>query len=191
HFIKTMHTQDLLAVPDTRPDATFEPAFRGKVWFRATPGLSDLIFCASPRAADVPCHLHRTMTETFTVLEGQLDVFMQGHWHAVTTGQTFTVPPGRVHTIRNSRDYPCLYRCQVSPGKRFEELIRMYAALIGAGRLKSIREPRSLVYAGLMYDHFRDVQTMTGLTGRLLYGLARLGKLLGYQLPTLASTVPA
>jgi mannose-6-phosphate isomerase-like protein (cupin superfamily) len=186
-----MQTQDLPAVPNTRPDATFEPAFRGKVWFRATPGISDMIFYASARAADVPFHLHRTMTETFTVLEGQLDIFMHDQWHPVGTGQTFTVPPGHVHTIRNSRNYPCLYRCQVSHGKRFEELIRMYAALIDTGRLKSIREPRSLVYAGLMYDHFRDVQTMTGATGRLLYGLARLGKLLGYQLPTLTSSVPA
>ena len=188
-----MHTHDLPvpAVPATRPDITFEPAFRGKVWFRTTPGISDMIFYASPRAADVPCHFHRTMTEIFTVLEGQLDVFMHGQWHSVCTGHTFTVPPGQVHTIRNSCDHPCLYRCQVSPGKRFEDLIRTYGVLIETGRLKSIRELRSLVYAGLMYDHFRDVQTMTGFQGWLLYALARLGKLLGYQLTTLIPSLPA
>jgi hypothetical protein len=66
-------------------------------------------------------------------------------------------------------------------------MMRMYGALIRAGKLRKFKELRSLVYAGLLYDHFRDVQIMTGAKGRLLYGLARIGKWLGYQLPTLST----
>ncbi len=70
-----MHKQESLpTAPATRPDVNFEPAFKGKVWFRPTPGISDMVIYAGPAASDIPLHFHRTMTETFTVLEGRLDV---------------------------------------------------------------------------------------------------------------------
>lgn len=181
--------ESLPAAPATCPDIDFEPAFRGRVWFRPTPGISDMFFYASPGASDIPLHVHRTMTETFTVLEGRLDVYLNGNWHPVRAGQTFSVAPGHIHTIRNGSDAACVYSCQVSHGKRFEDMIRMYGTLISTGKLRTFKELRSLVYAGLLYDQFRDVQFMTGVKGRLLYGLARIGKLLGYQLPTSTTAV--
>jgi quercetin dioxygenase-like cupin family protein len=170
-------------IPTGIPDIDFEPAFSGKVWFLPNSASADVLFYAHPHASDIPEHVHPAMTETFVVLEGQLDVFFDNHWHELTAGQTLEVPPGVIHTIRNATDQPCIYRCLMGPGTRFQDLLVMYGTLIATGKLKSIRDIRSLCYLGMMYESFRDVQVMTGLTGKVLYLLGGIGRRLGFTLP--------
>ena len=51
-------------------------------------------------------HYHPAQEETYRVLEGTLEVFRDGRWHAVPTGGTMEVPRGAIHGFRNTSDAP-------------------------------------------------------------------------------------
>jgi quercetin dioxygenase-like cupin family protein len=48
-----------------------------------------------------PPHHHDDATELFLVVEGQLDVMINGAWQTLNAGESACVPRGAVHTFRN------------------------------------------------------------------------------------------
>ena len=57
-----------------------------------------------PQMPGPPPHVHPNSEESFEVLEGSLDVFKDGTWTRLGTGETATVPPGAPHTLKNASD---------------------------------------------------------------------------------------
>lgn len=54
-----------------------------------------------PHQSGTPVHIHPTADETYTVLQGKLEVMLNGKWTLLNQGETFTVPKGAAHTFRN------------------------------------------------------------------------------------------
>jgi mannose-6-phosphate isomerase-like protein (cupin superfamily) len=54
-----------------------------------------------PHQSGTPVHSHPTAEETYRVIEGVLEVKLNGHWQTLKQGETFTVPTGAAHTFRN------------------------------------------------------------------------------------------
>ena len=50
-----------------------------------------------PRMPGPPVHVHPTAEETYRVIEGTLEVFMNGEWSPVNVGETATVAAGVPH----------------------------------------------------------------------------------------------
>ena len=67
-----------------------------------TNGASTLVIQTTPPGGGPPPHQHTREDETFTVLEGEFEVFDHGQWRSVRTGEFFFSPRGSVHTFRNS-----------------------------------------------------------------------------------------
>lgn len=57
-----------------------------------------------PKADGTPLHIHPAAAESYSVLEGELEVNLNGKWQTLTIGQSLTVPPGTAHTFRNKSD---------------------------------------------------------------------------------------
>jgi quercetin dioxygenase-like cupin family protein len=74
-----------------------------------------------PRADGTPIHTHPTAKETYTVLEGELEINIRGKWQRLQPGQTATVPEGTPHTFRNPCDRPARVYNSHSPALRFDE----------------------------------------------------------------------
>src|SRR4051812_2241534 len=49
-----------------------------------------------------PLHIHPTAHESYAVVEGTLDVCINGTWRTLSRGESSTVPPGTSHTLRNT-----------------------------------------------------------------------------------------
>src|SRR5688500_5490492 len=49
---------------------------------------------------------HPHQEETYDVLEGALEVSLDGRWRSVPAGESLTVPPGAVHGFRNTSGVP-------------------------------------------------------------------------------------
>jgi len=49
-------------------------------------------------------HFHPEQEETYEVLDGRLEVFRDGDWHAVPAGESLTVPRGANHAFRNATE---------------------------------------------------------------------------------------
>ena len=52
-----------------------------------------------PHASGTPVHVHPHATESYDVLQGRLEVFIDGSWRTLSRGESASVPPGVPHTF--------------------------------------------------------------------------------------------
>ena len=62
-----------------------------------------------PRFPGAPPHFHEHTTESFYVLEGNIDVLYDGKWRESRRGDFFLLPPRMVHGYRNCTDKPARF----------------------------------------------------------------------------------
>ncbi len=55
---------------------------------------------------DFQAHYHNVMEEDFFILEGKVDIVVDGVKHTLTPGQLIHIEPGEVHYVKNSYDQP-------------------------------------------------------------------------------------
>ena len=80
-----------------------------KFIIRRTPSESgaqtfDMEWELAPHTGGTPLHLHPPATETYEILEGSLDVNINGTWRTLGQGDRRAVDPGTPHTFRNASD---------------------------------------------------------------------------------------
>jgi mannose-6-phosphate isomerase-like protein (cupin superfamily) len=137
-----------------------------------------------PRMPGPPPHVHPNSEESFEVLEGSLDVFKDGAWTTLRPGETASVPAGAPHTLRNGSDEPAKIITRIRPAGRSEEFFRHMHTLIREGKLKRLppNEPRSAVYAAMVFDRYPDEIRATGPLNSVFKALALIGKALRLKL---------
>lgn len=126
-------------------------------------------------------HLHPEQEETYRVLEGTLEVFRDGHWHAVPAGESLTIPRNTVHGFRNASDAPVRFLNEHRPALAFQEHLETLDCLSRAGKIRGTKDPRSLIYMAMSAaEHRPDVPVKP--PPWVVRGLAFLGRRLGYSL---------
>ncbi len=136
-----------------------------------------------PRMPGPPPHVHPSSEESFEVLEGSLDVCIDGECRTLGPGESVTVPPGQAHTLRNASDQPLTTITRIRPAGRSEELFRNMHRLIGEGKLKRLppKEPGSAICGDALRPMFRrDPRDRTAPRG--LKALALTGRALRFKL---------
>jgi quercetin dioxygenase-like cupin family protein len=129
-------------------------------------------------------HLHPDTEDTFAVIDGTLDVCIDGEWRSVRAGETATVPAGVSHTFRNASDRTVKVDISMRPAGRSEAFFRDIHRLIQEGKIKRLppKDPRSAIYASMLIgeysDHIRAIKPPNGVFG----ALAVVGKALRFQL---------
>jgi mannose-6-phosphate isomerase-like protein (cupin superfamily) len=131
-----------------------------------------------------PPHVHPNSEESFEVLEGSLDVFKDGAWTTLRPGEAASVPAGAAHTLRNGSDEPAKIVTRIRPAGRSEEFFRHMHALIREGKLKRLppNEPRSAIYAAMLFERYPDEIRTTGPLNGVFKALALIGKSLRFKL---------
>lgn len=72
----------------------------------------------------VPVHVHPTQDEFILVLEGTLDLKLDGRWTQARAGDLVRMPRGVPHGYFNKSDKPARALFWVSPARRLEALFR-------------------------------------------------------------------
>src|SRR5919197_3330622 len=86
-------------------------------------------------------HVHPTMEERFTVLEGEIE-FLVGHtWEP---RETVVVPAGTRHAYRNASDEPAHMIAEAEPAQELEAFLTEIAALAAKRRFTRKGLPTSL-----------------------------------------------
>lgn len=113
---------------------------------------------ARPADAGSPLHVHPNSEESFEVVEGTFDVFLDGEWSRVQAGETATVPPNAPHTLKNASDGPAKLITRIKPAGRSEELFRHMHRLIEEGKIGRLppNRPRSAIYAAMVFGAYPD-----------------------------------
>jgi mannose-6-phosphate isomerase-like protein (cupin superfamily) len=189
-----MNTQDgEVPVPDESSTAghrhlDFRPAL-GMSWeiTRSTADTSGELFEATnwvePGMPGPPIHVHPEAADSFEVIEGELEVFMDGKWSPVRAGEKAIVPAGVPHSVRNSSAEPVQAVNVHQPAQRFEPFFRDMHRLIHEGKIKQLppKDPRSAVYAGMLFRKYPDEIRAIKPPNAVFQALALVGKLLRFE----------
>jgi mannose-6-phosphate isomerase-like protein (cupin superfamily) len=74
-----------------------------------------------PKAGGPSTHFHRTISESFYVLDGTLSLFNGDKWVEAGAGDFLYVPQGGLHAFRNDSDAPLEMLLLFTPGAPREE----------------------------------------------------------------------
>ena len=155
---------------------------------RSTEDTSGELFEATnwgePRMPGPPVHVHPTAEESYEVIEGELEVFMNGNWSAVRAGEKATVPAGVAHSVRNASDEPVRLVNIHKPAQRFESFFRDMHRLIHEGKIKRLppKDPRSAIYAAMLFGKYADEIRATKPPNWLFQALALVGRALRFRI---------
>jgi mannose-6-phosphate isomerase-like protein (cupin superfamily) len=87
----------------------------------------------SPRSPGPSTHFHRTISESFFILSGAVQLFDGKRWVRATEGDYLYVPAGGLHAFRNESDDPASMLLLFAPGARREEYFERVAEMAKRG----------------------------------------------------------
>jgi mannose-6-phosphate isomerase-like protein (cupin superfamily) len=93
-----------------------------------------------------PPHIHRSQVEDYEVLEGSLDVMIDGHWRTLGVGESAAVPVGALHTFRNRSGQTVRVLNHHRPALRFEDFIEATCQTLKTIGIRRPRDPRIALY---------------------------------------------
>jgi mannose-6-phosphate isomerase-like protein (cupin superfamily) len=155
---------------------------------RSTDDTSGELFEATnwiePRMPGPPVHLHPNAEESYDVVEGALEVFMNGGWSPVRAGEKATVPAGVPHSVRNASDEPARIVNIHQPAQRFESFFRDMHRLIHEGKIRRLppKDPRSAIYAAMLFCNYPDEIRAVKPPNQVFQALALVGRALRFRL---------
>ena len=136
------------------------------------------------RMTGPPVHVHPTAEESYEVIEGALDVFVDGEWRTLRAGETATAPAGVPHTLRSATAEPVRLVNIHRPALQFESFFRQMHALIHQGKIKRLppKEPRSAIYVAMLFSEHPNEIRATKPPNGVFKALALVGRALGFRL---------
>jgi quercetin dioxygenase-like cupin family protein len=131
-----------------------------------------------------PVHVHPTADESYQVIEGELEVFVDGDWRRVSAGETATAPAGTPHSVRNASDQPATIVNIHQPAQQFEAFFRDMHRLIHERKIKRLppKDPRSAIYAAMLFSKYPEEIRSVKPPNALFTALATVGKLLRFRI---------
>jgi quercetin dioxygenase-like cupin family protein len=141
----------------------------------------------APRSSGTPIHVHPSATESYEVMEGELELYVDGSWQRLSVGQKASVAPGIPHTFRNASSFPARVYNTHSPAMRFGEYFGAIDRIVSSRAVPPGRmTPKAALYLAMLMTKFeaeiKSVQPPHGVV-RLL---SRVARVLGYRVPEVA-----
>jgi hypothetical protein len=128
--------------------------------------------------------VHPNTEDSFDVIEGTLEVCIDGEWSSVQAGETVTVPAGVPHTFRNASDKPVRAVTRIQPAGRSEAFFRDMHRLIHEGKIRRLppKDPRSAIYAAMLFGKYPGEIRATKPPNQLFQALAVVGRALRFNI---------
>lgn len=147
--------------------------------------MSEFIMTLAPKAswAKFPRHFHPYQTETFKVIEGELNLTAGKDHHVLKPGdEKVVVEPFTAHSFWNERNEPVRFIAEIYPPRNIERGFRLNCQLAAAGRVNERNIPTNLFETLILMEWFDSYFTfLPWKFQRLMFkGGAALAHLLGY-----------
>ncbi|RAG81795.1 cupin domain-containing protein [Streptacidiphilus pinicola] len=97
-----------------------------------------------PKGGGPSGHFHRTMSESFYVLDGTVSLYNGDTWVDATAGDFLYVPPGGIHAFSNNSGAAASMLILFAPGAPREAYFEALAELVASGRELSQEEQLEL-----------------------------------------------
>jgi mannose-6-phosphate isomerase-like protein (cupin superfamily) len=173
--ITTAVTGDALTMPDGTAFSIIESAADSggkRVEFEIT---------MAPGALGPPKHFHPRQEESWRVLEGELSVLVDGAWRTLGEGESLSIAPNTVHTLRNRSDSVVRFRDAHEPALDFQDYIEALHRQTAAGTMTNRMTPSTLIHGAMVLHDHRTTQLSASPAQRIAETvLAWIGRVLGY-----------
>lgn len=126
-------------------------------------------------------HYHTSFTEKFSVIEGQLNVSLNGEEKVLKVGEAAFVPKLAHHRFYNASDKYVTAIVELRPARNFEKAIRIGYGLARDGKVTAKAIPKSIWHLALLFQLGESYLPGLPLSvQRGIFGtLASIAKLLG------------
>ncbi len=88
-----------------------------------------------PGHQGTPVHTHPHASESYRVLEGEMEVYVDGEWSTLSAGESATVEKGIPHTFRNLSETTARVRNIHSPAFNMQDYFEELETLVHSGAL--------------------------------------------------------
>jgi quercetin dioxygenase-like cupin family protein len=129
-------------------------------------------------------HLHPTVVEKFTVLEGELTVKCNGKTSILSQGETAIIERNVWHDWWNASERNARVRLEVTPGERFLHMIETFFGLARLGHTdrKGMPSPLQLALSALEFSDIIVFRSPPPALQRAIFGaLAPMARWRGYR----------
>ena len=104
----------------------------------------------APGGGNTP-HYHRTFSEHFQVLEGELDVLLGKTTHRLKAGESATVPAGTLHCFSNPTRQTTRFMVEIRPGHTgFEQALQIIYGLASDGKTNAKGIPTNFYHLAVV-----------------------------------------
>jgi mannose-6-phosphate isomerase-like protein (cupin superfamily) len=136
----------------------------------------------APSAQGPPKHFHPQQRESWRVLAGELSVFVEDAWRTLREGESLSIPPGAVHTLRNRSSGEVSFRDVHEPALDFQDYIEALDREASAGTMTDRMTPSTLIHGAMVLRRHRTTQLSASPLQRAAETLLSLvGRALGYR----------
>ena len=101
---------------------------------------------------EAPMHYHVTFTETFEVLEGEVNVVIAGEHKVLKAGQSTLVPLKAHHRFFSTSEMPTTFMNEIRPARQFEQALRVAYGLARDGKTNAQAIPTNLWHLALVFQ---------------------------------------
>jgi quercetin dioxygenase-like cupin family protein len=112
----------------------------------------------APGAMGPPKHFHPRQDESWKVLEGELAVFVEDEWRTLGAGESLSIPPNTVHTLRNRSTGLVRFRDVHEPALDFQDYIEDLHRQAAAGKITGRMTPSTLIHGAMVLHGHRTTQ---------------------------------
>lgn len=135
----------------------YNPIQKDEVFFLKTHadtnGAYTLVEVTLADGGGVGLHYHKTYSETFDCIEGQVQVQLGRQIHTLQTEQSAVAAPNINHLFRNRSGKPCRFRVKLQPASRgFEKSLQIAYGLAGDGLCKPNGFPKDKLALAWLFD---------------------------------------
>lgn len=132
-----------------------------------------------------PVHMHPHQEDHYEVLSGTLDVYVDGELHRLQAGQSYTVPKGTPHTLKNSHGEEVRLINRHTPAMNFQSMMGTFHRLVRLGKVKSLppKDLSSVIYLSMLFMQYKQDVVSVKPPSFVMAVMAFLGRRLGYKLP--------
>jgi mannose-6-phosphate isomerase-like protein (cupin superfamily) len=112
----------------------------------------------APGAQGPPKHFHPRQQESWSVLEGELSVFVGDAWRTLSEGESLLIPPDTVHTLRNRSSCEVRFRDVHEPALDFQDYIEALDREASAGTMTDRMTLSTLIHGATVLRQHRTTQ---------------------------------
>ena len=137
-----------------------------------------------PASGGTPVHVHPHATESYEVLEGELDLYVDGAWKRLGAGESASVAPGAPHTFRNATEAPVRVYNTHAPAMRYGAYFGALHRVVSSGAVTPGRmTPKAVLYLALVMTSFEEEIRSVKPPHAVMRLLALVARSLGYRVP--------